>query len=136
MLIQKLNEAINTLDELITLTQNDIKNIKIANHDAVFANTLKKEELAEKFFRLKSEIDEILVRRNKSIEEIFSQEEEKIFNIFREKLNEFYIIHKRFSKLALSVANFYNTLLVKIKNEKPIDYSQKSPYNSTLKLKA
>ena len=135
MLLQKLNETINTLDELITLTQDDIKNIKIANHDAVFANTLKKEELAEKFFRLKNEIDEILVKRNKPIEEIFSKEEEEIFNIFREKLNEFYILHKRFSKLALSVANFYNALLIKIKNEKPIDYSKKFTYNSTLKIK-
>jgi len=137
MLLSKINEAVKILDELIFLTKEDIKNIKIANHDAVFSNTLPKEELAQKFYRLKNEIDEILVKRNKPIEEIFSKDEEIQFNIFKDKLNEFYFLHKKFSKLALSVANFYNVLLSKIKDEKPIDYSQKNTsYNSKIQIKA
>ncbi len=136
MLTQKLLEAIKTLDNLIEITKNDIQNIKIANHDAVFSNTLPKEELAEKFYRLKNEIDMILVKRNKPIEEIFSPEEEKLFDEFREKLNEFYTLHKHFSRLALSVANFYNALAAQLKDEKAVDYKNSASFDSKLQLKA
>jgi predicted nuclease with TOPRIM domain len=118
-----------------TLTYEDIEAIKSANHEAVFSNTSKKEELAKTFFNLKSEIDSILVSRNKPIEEIFSTEEEILFDEFREKLNNFYTLHKRYSKLALSVANFYNTLMNELKNEKPITYKNDNFSNSNLSLK-
>jgi len=136
MLIKTLNETIITLNELISITLEDIQNIKLAEHEKVFANTEKKEKLAEKFAKLKSEIDSILVSRNKPLEEIFTAEEEKLFNEFREKLFEFNTLHKRFSKLALSVANFYNTLLKQIKNEETIGYNHDSYKNSNLQLKA
>ena len=135
MLANILQNAIDTLDKLISITLEDIENIKQANHEEVFKNTKTKENLANKFSELKSQIDNILVSRNKSLEEIFTPEEENLFNIFREKLFEFNKEHKRFAKLAFSVANFYNTLLNKIQNNKNVDYS--STYkNSNLKLKA
>ena len=43
MLINILNQTIQTLDNLISITLEDIDNIKIANHEKVFANTQKKE---------------------------------------------------------------------------------------------
>jgi 23S rRNA maturation-related 3'-5' exoribonuclease YhaM len=135
MLIEKLNNINNVLDKLIALTYEDINAIKNAEHETVFSNTQKKEKLAKNFSYLKSEIDSILVSRNRPIEEIFSPEEEKLFDNFRNKLNEFNNIHKRFSKLALSVANFYNTLMKEIKNEKPITYDNKNYSNSNLNLK-
>ncbi|QCI28915.1 hypothetical protein [Caminibacter pacificus] len=137
MLTQKLNDIINVLNQLIEMTTQDIENIKAANHEKVFANTAKKEELAVKFSNLKSEIDNILVSRNKPIEEIFSKEEEILFDEFRNKLSEFHTLHKKFSKLALSVANFYNALMKEIKQESPkIDYKDSQLPKSFLKLKA
>ncbi|ACM92236.1 conserved hypothetical protein [Nautilia profundicola AmH] len=136
MLINTLNKTIQTLDKLISLTKEDIENIKQANHKEVFANTKTKEILASEFAKLKTEIDKILVSRNKPLEEIFSPEEEKLFNEFREKLFEFNNLHKRFSKLALSVANFYNTLLKQIHNSETIDYKNESYKDSNLQLKA
>lgn len=136
MLIQTLKETINTLENLISITLEDINNIKNAKHDEVFANTEKKEKLAHHFSNLKSKIDQILVSRNKPLEEIFSPEEEKLFNEFREKLFEFHKEHKRFSKLALSVTNFYNTLVNKLKDGESINYNNESFCNSNLKIKA
>jgi len=137
MLIEKLNETIKTLDSLIDMTKEDIENIKEAKHELVFKNTAPKEDLALKFNRLKSEIDAILVQRNKPLEEIFSKEEEKLFDEFRNKLAEFHNLHKRFAKLALSVANFYNALVKEIKNESAgIDYNNTQIPKSFLKLKA
>jgi len=135
MLIKKLNQINSTLDKLIEITNVDIQAIKSANHDVIFSNTKVKENLANEFSILKSEIDSILVSRNKPIEEIFNKDEEKLFDVFREKLNEFYTLHKRFSKLALSVANFYNLLIKEIKNEKPITYDNKTIINSNLSIK-
>jgi predicted nuclease with TOPRIM domain len=135
MLIEKLHQINSVLDELIFITNEDIVAIKNANHDNVFSNIKRKETLAKNFSDLKSEIDSILVSRNKPIEEIFSNEEEKLFDNFRNKLNEFNILHKRFSKLALSVANFYNALMNELKNEKPVTYNNENFSNSNLNLK-
>ena len=135
MLINTLQNTIDTLDKLISITLEDIENIKHAEHEEVFKNIKIKENLANKFSELKSQIDNILVSRNKPLEEIFTPEEEKLFNIFREKLFEFNKQHKRFAKLAFSVANFYNTLLNKIQNNENVDYSG-TYKNSNLKLKA
>ena len=135
MLINTLENTITILDKLLSITLEDIENIKLAKHEEVFKNTKTKENLAYKFSELKSQVDNILISRNKPLEEIFTPEEEKLFNLFREKLIEFNKQHKRFAKLAFSVANFYNTLLNKIQNNEKVDYS--STYkNSNLKLKA
>jgi len=136
MLETTLKNTILVLENLISVTKEDIQNISQANHEEVFKNIRKKEDLANEFAKLKSEIDNILLSRNKPVEEIFSAEEEKLFNLFKEKLFEFNALHKRFSKLALTVANFYNTLLAKIKNEESINYKNESFSYSNLKLKA
>ncbi len=136
MLTQKLTKTIEVLDRLIELTTKDIQNIKLAKHEEVFANIKTKEELAYEFSKLKSEVDQILVARNKPIEEIFSPQEEELFNIFREKLLQFHKLHKHFSKLSLSVANFYNALLSQIKQSDPINYKNESFIASKLQLKA
>jgi len=136
MLINTLKETINTLNSLIELTLQDIENIKTANHEKVFANTKPKEKLAEKFANLKTEIDRQLSARNKPLQELFSPEEEKLFEEFKEKLFAFNKEHKRFSKLALSVANFYNALLNQLKDESSISYNNESFKNSKLQLKA
>jgi len=133
MLIKKLNEAIDILNSLIEITKQDIENIKKANHQEVFDNIKRKEELAKYFLNIKNGIDLILARRNKPIEEIFSNEEEKLFEEFKKKLIEFNTLHKKFSKLAISVTNFYNTLVQQISKENSTNSSFK---NSNLFIKA
>lgn len=136
MLTNKLNEAINILDSLIEITKQDIENIKKANHQKIFNNMKPKEELAKHFSNTKNDINLILRQRNKPIEEIFSIEEEKLFEEFKKKLIEFNALHKKFSKLAISVANFYNALTQQIKEEKTISYNNHSFKNNILSLKA
>jgi len=139
MLKQTLNSINETLDKLNEITLKDIKDIKQANHEALFERNSQKEELIKQFNILKSEIDTILVNRNQTmpIEEILNEEESKLLDTFKEKLNIFYENHKKFSKMALLVANFYNNLLQKVTNaEVDIGYkvSPKKSY-STFSLK-
>ncbi|MEO1924046.1 MAG: hypothetical protein ABGX25_05990 [Nautiliaceae bacterium] len=136
MLINTLQETINVLNKLIEITNEDLKNIKEANHEEVFKNIKTKEQLAYKFNQLKKNIDQILVQRNRPIEEIFNKEEENLFNLFREKLNIFYEQHKKFSKMAISVANFYNALNSQIKNQEQISYNERANFNSQLQIRA
>ena len=136
MLTEKLNKAINILNSLIEITNQDIENIKKANHQKIFDNMKIKEKLAKEFSNTKNNIDLILRQRNKPIEEIFSNEEEKLFDEFKKKLIEFNTLHKKFSKLAISVANFYNALSQQIKEEKTISYNRDSFKNNSLFLKA
>jgi len=136
MLIQKLNESIQILNSLIEITKRDIKNIKKAHHQEIFNNMKQKEELAKEFSNTKNDIDLILSKRNKPIEEIFSTKEEELFEEFKQKLIEFNSLHKKFSKLAISVANFYNALTQQIKEEKPISYNNNSFKHNNLSLKA
>ena len=136
MLIQKLNQINNILNQLIKITDEDISNIKEAKHEEVFKHISLKEELSKEFNTLKSEIDYILSTRNRPIEEIFSKEEEIEFDKFRTLLNEFHNRHKFFAKLSFSVTNFYNTLLNKIKGKKQLTYEKTYVPNSYLKIKA
>ena len=136
MLLKKLNEINIILKELILMTIEDIENIKEAKHEKVFANISKKENMAIKFEKMKSEIDNILISRNKPIEEIFSIEEEREFEKFKKNLNEFYNYHKHFSRLSMTVNNFYTNLLNKIKDKKQITYDKECNPNPHLKLKA
>ncbi len=136
MLIEKLIKINDILNRLIKITDEDIYNIKEANHDEVFKNIPIKEKYAQEFQKLKNEIDSVLVSRNKPVEEIFTNEEEKEFEKFKENLNEFYEKHKLFSKLSFSVTNFYNTLLEKIKNRKKLTYDKNDIQNPFMKIKA
>ena len=136
MLLNKLQSANEILNNLIEITNQDIDNIKEANHEKVFANIEKKENLAIEFQNTKNEIDYILSNRNKPLEEIFTPEEEKKFEEFKNLLNEFHQRHKLFSKLSFSITNFYNTLLNKIKGKKQVTYEKEYAPNSNLRIKA
>ena len=133
-MVNTLLQINSTLDKLIALTKEDIENIKAAKHDEVFKNTKPKEELAEEFYNLKNQLDRILANRNMPIEEIFSKDEEVLFNQFREKLQTFYELHSKFSKFALSVANFYNALYEQINPTQKVTYKERT-FSSSLELK-
>jgi hypothetical protein len=68
---------------------------------------------------------------------MLSDEESNLFDEFKTKLQEFYNIHKKFSKMALLVANFYNNLTNRVnQTEVDIGYEMKQRYSSNLSLKA
>jgi len=141
MLKQTLTSINSTLDSLINITQQDIEDIKNANHNALFQRNTQKDILVNQFSNLKSQIDSILVKRSESgkpLEELISPDEDILLGEFRNKLNNFYTIHKRFAKMALNVTHFYSNLLHKVSGSEPdIGYEMKptSIYTSNLSIK-
>jgi hypothetical protein len=142
MLTQALNSINITLTNLINITSQDIEDIKLAKHEELFKRNEQKEEYVKQFINLKSQIDSILVQRSQSgkpLEELISPQEDILLGEFRENLQKFYALHKKFSKMALLVTNFYNNLLHKVSGSEPdIGYEMKPIANnhSNLSLKA
>ncbi len=136
MLKQSLISINNDLDNLIDITKKDIEDIKIANHEFLFQRNELKEQYLKDFTHQKAQIDSILVKRSESgldISQLINPEEDKLLGEFKQKLQEFYEIHKKFSKMALLVTNFYNNLMRKINGEEiDIGYTMNrtNPYSS------
>ena len=133
MLKQTLISINKTLDNLIEITKKDIADIKKAHHESLFERNEQKEQLVEQFTNLKSQIDSILVQRNQSgieLENMFNDEESKLLDDFRNKLQEFYTIHKKFSKMALTITNFYRNLVHKVTGSE-IDIGYQMTNNGT-----
>jgi hypothetical protein len=140
MLKQTLIQTNNNLDKLIGITLKDIEDIKLANHEPLFQRNEEKERIVKEFASQKTQIDTILLQRSESgltLENMLNEEESNLFEEFKVKLRNFYEIHKRFSKMALLVTNFYNNLSNRV-NETEIDigYEMKQRYSSNLSLKA
>jgi len=140
MLKQILISTNNNLSKLIDITTQDIEDIKKANHEALFERNQSKEKIVQEFIAQKNQIDTILLKRSESgltLENMLNSEESNLFDEFKAKLQEFYEVHKRFSKMALLVTNFYNNLANKVfQTEVDIGYKMKQRYCSNLSLKA
>ena len=101
MLLQSLKNINNTLNNLINITNQDIEDIKVAKHEALFQRNETKEKLLSQFVTLKSQIDSILVKRSESgldISQILNKDEDSALADFKNKLQEFYTVHKKFAK--------------------------------------
>jgi hypothetical protein len=140
MLKQILISTNNNLDKLIDITAQDIEDIKKANHEALFERNRAKDKIVQEFISQKNQIDTVLLKRSESglsLENMLSDEESNLFDEFKTKLQEFHNIHKKFSKMALLVANFYNNLTNRVnQTEVDIGYEMKQRYSSNLSLKA
>jgi hypothetical protein len=140
MLKQTLIQTNNNLDKLIGITLKDIEDIKLANHEPLFQRNEEKERIVKEFASQKTQIDTILLQRSESgltLENMLNEEESNLFEEFKVKLRNFYEIHKKFSKMALLVANFYNNLTNRVnQTEVDIGYEMKQRYSSNLSLKA
>jgi len=118
MLERYLNNAIKELDVLIALTVEDIDLIKDAQHESLPEKTHRKQHALVSFETSKSLLNHELLKRTKAqeggIEEALSSEEGVLLEMFKEKLMELKNINLEYSKLIISVREFYSTLFDKM----------------------
>jgi ElaB/YqjD/DUF883 family membrane-anchored ribosome-binding protein len=135
--LQSINKV---LDSLYEITIQDIEDIKEAKHEPLFERNSQKEKLLLQFAKLKGQIDNILRQRStngQDLASLITKEEDVLLGEFKEKLSKFYKTHKKFSKMALSVANFYNHLMQKISGEQiGIGYKKTYTKKTNLSLRA
>lgn len=111
-----LENANECLDALISITKDDIENIKNANHSSVDASVKSKNTLIKKFENLKKNIDSELVKLASNIgnEELSSKLDEDtraLLADMRKKLSELHKINKEYARHVVAVKEFFDSLV-------------------------
>jgi hypothetical protein len=112
MLTTKLQEAVQSLNSLIEITNIDMDNIKNARHTALFTNTSEKNKLLENFDECKAFVSEELYKIKVANGELsLTEQQGELMEEMKTKLAHLKELNKNFAKLVLTVSEFYNSLL-------------------------
>lgn len=136
MLSYHLQSALSDLRDLITITESDIEDIKMANHNPQFDRLGLKEEKLKSFEAKKAMIDhEIasLIAANPKTElpELLNEEQHTSLGELKKELQNLRDANKRYAKLVLAVSNLYNTFLERVMPTEMQGYSKVASKEAT-----
>jgi predicted DNA-binding protein YlxM (UPF0122 family) len=119
MLKKYLQNALDDLHQLISITEQDIADISEANHIPIFERVEQKERLVQTFETKKKLIDQQINRSvqsnpSKQMEQILDDIERAYLTQLRESLLQLKEVNRRYARLVVSVGTFYSSLLEKI----------------------
>jgi hypothetical protein len=119
MLSYHLENALKDLKDLIKITESDMEDIKIAQHDPQFARLSLKDEKLKSFEAKKAMIDhEIssLMTSNPHVEltQLLNEEQHKLLEDLKVDLNRLREVNKQYAKMVLTVSNLYNSFLERL----------------------
>ena len=142
MINHYLQSAIKNIEDLISLTMDDIEDIKQANNDAIFERTKIKDEIIGIFETQKSLLDNELVRvvnssGGKELSDLLSDDEQESLENLKIKLKELHNANKEYARLVVAVNEFYTSLFDRIFPTEMENYQKISPKSfSLLKVSA
>lgn len=119
MLSYQLKSAIKELEALISLSEEDIADIKEAKHNPQFERLAIKEEKIKSFEHKKAMIDREISKLmtaypSKALSELLDDEQHQQLDLLKENLAKLREVNQRYAKMVLSVGAFYNTLLERV----------------------
>jgi predicted DNA-binding protein YlxM (UPF0122 family) len=119
MLKKYLQNALDDLHQLISITEQDITDISEANHIPIFERIEQKDRLVQTFETKKKLIDQQINRAvqnnpSKQMEQILDDIERAYLTQLRESLLQLKEVNRRYARLVVSVGTFYSSLLEKI----------------------
>ncbi len=119
MLNHYLETAIQDLKNIQKLIEDDVRDIKSANHDALFERSKIKEHAIVTFENKKALIDNEILNLSKKnpemeLQDILSQKQQELLDEMKQELLTLKEKNKYFAKLLLSVSEFYNSLYSKM----------------------
>jgi len=119
MLTHHLQNALKDLRDLIAITESDIEDIKVAQHNPQFERLALKEERLKSFEAKKAMIDyEISSLMTSSpdiaLPELLNEEQHQLLAELKVELNNLKDVNKRYAKLVLVVSNLYNSFLERV----------------------
>lgn len=119
MLSFQLQNAIRDLEKLISLSLEDIDDIKEAKHNPQFDRLAIKEEKIKSFEHKKAMIDHEISKLMgaepaKALSDLLNGEEHQQLESLKEHLSRLRIVNQQYAKMVLSVGAFYNSLLEKV----------------------
>ncbi len=137
-----LKNCIKNIEDLVSLTKEDIEDIKQAKNEAIYKRTKIKDEIIEIFESQKSLLDNELVKlmkknENKELSELLNDREQESLQLLKTKLQELHKINKEYARLVVAVNEFYTTLFDKIFPTEMENYKKTNPKSfSLLKVSA
>ncbi|MBK1972940.1 flagellar export chaperone FlgN [Campylobacter sp. TTU-622] len=118
-MIKKHLDKVNTiLEKLISLTTEDIENIKVAKHESVSLSVEEKNKLIIEFNQAKKELDQALITLNNSstagLSQMLDEEDKQKLDQLKNNLQALYTKNKEYAKFVLIVKDFLDGLLNKM----------------------
>jgi len=137
MLSYHLQGALNDLRDLIKITESDIEDIKVANHNPQFERLKLKEEKLKSFESKKAMIDhEIssLVSLNPNVElpKLLNEEQHIYLSELKVELSNLREVNRRYARMVLAVSNLYNTFLERLIPTEMQGYNKVASKESTI----
>lgn len=137
MLSYHLQSALSDLRDLIKITESDVEDIKVANHNPQFDRLKLKEEKLKSFESKKAMIDhEIasLISTNPATEltQLLNEEQHAYLAELKVELQNLREANKRYAKLVLAVSNLYNTFLERLVPTEMQGYNRVASKDSTI----
>lgn len=131
MLHKFLSDAVSDLEYLIEISNLDIKDIKEANHEAIFSRLESKNNTIFSFEKNKDLArDEMLKlskeNPSKNIEELLDSQTITLIDTMRDGLKTLRDLNRNYAKSVVAVYEFYNSLLESIMPSQRDGYSNKS----------
>lgn len=119
MLSHHLKSAVSDLEQLVKISEQDIEDIKLANHTNQFERRKIKEDMINSFENKKAMIDHEISKLmtkspNASLDELLNDSENEYLKQLKLSLSSLRDINKKYAKMVLSVSSFYNTLLERL----------------------
>ena len=132
MILTYLNTLNNDINELITLTSDDIESIKAARHDLVSQNHSQKELLIRRFESNKSLLNHALLTLSQKnpgedLEELLSKEEKDGLDLFKENIQLLQETNKRYGKFVATFSEFFNSMVGRMFPMKTQGYANTAP---------
>ncbi|PHR57879.1 MAG: hypothetical protein COA44_05280 [Arcobacter sp.] len=119
MLSHHLKGAVSDLNELVKMSEQDILDIKDANHQPQFQRRKIKEDMISSFETKKAMIDHEISKLmtnspNTSLDKLLDENENSYLKNLKTSLAALRDVNKKYARMVLSVSSFYNTLLERL----------------------
>jgi hypothetical protein len=119
MLSYHLKAAVNDLDQLVKISEQDIEDIKLANHGQQFERRKLKEDMIKSFENKKAMIDReisklMTTNPNVALDKLLDENENSYLQKLKSSLASLRDVNKKYAKMVLTVSSFYNTLLERL----------------------
>jgi len=119
MLSHHLKGAVSDLDELVKMSEQDILDIKNANHEPQFQRRKIKEDMISSFETKKAMIDHEISKLmtnspNTSLDQLLDEKENSYLQNLKISLATLRDVNKKYARMVLGVSSFYNKLLERL----------------------
>jgi hypothetical protein len=136
MLSYHLKSAVSDLEQLVKISEQDIEDIKLANHEYQFERRRIKEDMISSFENKKAMIDHEISKLmtqnpNVSLDKLLNDDENEYLKKLKISLAALRDVNKKYAKMVLSVSSFYNKLLERLVPTEMNGYTQMTSKNAS-----